>query len=85
MFLTQDAVTAQVWTRVSEGRTLTFQADGDQMRDRETGSLWDPMSGRALDGPLEGQALEPVAFTHALWYAWRSQRPETTLWDLPDP
>jgi len=85
VFLTQDAVTARVWGRALGDRTLSFTAEGDRMRDAETGSLWDPLTGRALEGPLEGQGLEPVVSTHGLWYAWRSQRPDTTLWTPPGP
>jgi len=79
VFLGEDAVTARVLDRSVGGRTLTFRAEGERLRDVETGTLWDPMTGQALEGPLEGQALAPVSFTQALWYAWRSQRPDTTL------
>jgi hypothetical protein len=85
VFLTEDAVTARVWGRAIGDRTLTFTAEGDRMRDAETGSLWDPLTGRAVEGPLEGEGLEPVVSTHALWYAWRNQRPDTTLWSAPEP
>jgi hypothetical protein len=80
VFLAEDAVTARVYRRTTGNRTLTFEAAGDRLRDRETGSVWDPMTGRAVSGSLEGLELEPLAFTQALWYAWRSVRPDTTLW-----
>jgi hypothetical protein len=83
VFLARDAVTARVWGRAVGGRVLTLTAEGDRMRDAETGTLWDPLTGRALEGPLEGKGLAPVVFTHALWYAWRDQRPDTTLWTAP--
>ena len=81
VFLAEDAVTPRVFRRSAGGRTLTFEATGDRLRDQETGTRWDAMSGRALDGPLEGLQLEPVVFTQALWYAWQSVRPDTALWD----
>lgn len=84
VFLAEDAVTPRVFRRSVGERTLRFRVAGDRLRDQETGTLWDPMTGRALAGPLEGAELEPVVFTQALWYAWRSVRPETTLWtDAP--
>ena len=83
--LEDDSVSVHVWGRRMKGRTLTFLAAGGALRDRETESSWDMRSGRALSGPLAGASLEPVVYTTALWYAWRSQRPDTTLWTPPGP
>jgi hypothetical protein len=83
VFLGADMVTVRVLRRSVADRTLSFRADGDTLRDQETGSTWDPMTGRARSGPLAGKKLECVVFTTALWYAWRSQRPDTTLWGEP--
>ena len=83
VFLAEDAVTVCALRRRVAGRTLTFAAAGDSLRDAETGSVWDPMTGRALSGPLSGRTLEALPVTTALWYAWRSQRPETSLWEGP--
>jgi hypothetical protein len=83
VFLGADTVTVRVLRRTVAHRTLSFRADGDSLRDEETGSTWDPMTGHARSGPLVGEKLEGVVFTTALWYAWRSQRPDTTLWGEP--
>jgi hypothetical protein len=83
VFLAADAVTVRALRRTAGGRTLTFAAAADRLRDSETGSLWDPMTGRALSGSLVGRSLEGLVVTTALWYAWRSQRPDTTLWEGP--
>jgi hypothetical protein len=80
VFLDQDAVTVRVLSRTVEGRTLTFSADGERLVDEETRSVWDPMTGLALSGPLEGSALEAVVSTSSLWYAWKRLHPETGLW-----
>ena len=40
------------------------------MRDEETGSWWQQVSGEAIQGPLKGQKLKPVyhdELTFALW------------------
>ena len=84
VFLVEDGVTPRVFRRSTATRVLTLGLAGGQLRDQETGSQWDPMSGRALAGPLKGTQLEARVFTQALWYAWRSVRPDTTLWD-PEP
>ena len=59
--------------------------EGDRLRDAETGTVWDGLTGRALSGPLSGRALEPLVVTTALWYAWSSQHPGTTLWGAQPP
>ena len=75
-----DAVSVQAWRRSANGRVLCFERTTDGLRDRETASSWDAVSGRAVSGPLAGMSLDAVVYTSALWYAWRSQRPDTTLW-----
>jgi hypothetical protein len=83
VFLAEDAITVRALRRTTAGHTLTFAAAGDTLRDAETGSVWDPMTGRAVSGPLTGRTLEGLLVTTALWYAWRSQRPGTSLWEGP--
>jgi hypothetical protein len=51
VFLAEDAVTVSALRRKADGRTLTFAVAGDGIRDAETGTLWDAMTGRALSGP----------------------------------
>ncbi|MBI2818391.1 MAG: DUF3179 domain-containing protein, partial [Acidobacteria bacterium] len=58
----------------------TFRGtEGDRLQDQETNSLWDPMSGEAISGPLKGKQLKLYVSTTSLWYAWRTYRPETKL------
>jgi hypothetical protein len=86
VLVAEDQLTAAAWRRTVEGRVLTFAAAaGDRMTDRETGSTWDRLTGRATSGPLAGRDLERSLFTYALWYAWRSQRPGTSLWGGEPP
>jgi hypothetical protein len=82
-FLTEDFTTATVWERTVDGRALTFAAVGDRLQDRETGSLWDPFTGRAAQGPLAGKVLSRVAATSVLWYAWKAQYPDTDVFADP--
>jgi hypothetical protein len=86
VLLAEDGVTARVLQRTGGGRILTFAPlAGDRLKDAETGSTWDALTGRATAGPLAGQELGEMVFTSALWYAWRSHRPGTTLWGEPPP
>ncbi len=65
-------------------RRLTFKpaADG-RFRDLETGSLW-TLTGRAVDGPLDGEQLSPVDHLDTFWFAWAAGEPDTTIVDRDD-
>lgn len=75
--------------RQHKGRTLFLDVAGVYngtiiLKDRETGSLWAPFSGRALEGPLAGQKLDrfPLVFTH--WDDWSARHPDTdVIWASP--
>jgi hypothetical protein len=82
-FLTEDFTTALVWERSVEGRLLTFAARGDQLQDQETGTRWDPLRGRAVQGPLAGRTLTRVPSSSALWYAWKAQFPQARVFPPP--
>ena len=45
------------------------------MRDRETGSWWQQVTGRAISGPLEGATLELVANDELSFGLWKSESP----------
>jgi hypothetical protein len=63
----------------TDGRTLTFRADGPQtFVDEQTGSTWDVL-GRAVSGPLTGTELEPAGHLDTFWFAWAAFHPETRL------
>lgn len=61
-----------------DGRTLTFERDGDQFVDRETGTTWD-IFGRGVSGPLRGERLESVDHVDTFWFAWAAYQPQTRL------
>ena len=83
LFVTPDLTTTAAWERKGAGRTLSFAADGERMKDAETGSSWDPMTGRALEGPLAGRALSPLMQTNGFWHAWKAHHPDTVVMGLP--
>jgi hypothetical protein len=75
-----DIGSSTTFSRVVDGRILTFSAVGSQFQDAETGSTWNTF-GRAVDGPLEGTELTPVVSGNHFWFAWAAFKPETRVWD----
>jgi hypothetical protein len=77
--------TARAFSREVDGRERYFFCVGMQwndnmvMADVETGSLWSQLLGRAMEGPLEGKELDPIAATLTDWKTWKAEHPETTL------
>jgi hypothetical protein len=73
-----------VWNRRSAGKTLTFHLAGINnqnfiMRDQETGSYWQQISGQAVAGPLKGSRLEFVRSDEVSFGLWRSEHPATEV------
>jgi len=46
------------------------------MRDEETGSWWQQVTGEAIQGPLKGQRLRPVFHDELTFALWKRERPE---------
>jgi hypothetical protein len=67
------------------GAELTFGRRGTDLVDQTTGSVWDPVTGRALRGPLAGRRLSLVAGTIATTATWRAFHPDTEVWDPAKP
>jgi hypothetical protein len=74
----RDVGSVGVFSRVVDGRALTFAAEGDQFVDEETGSVW-LISGEAISGPLEGSSLDRVEHLDTFWFSWSTYQPNTTL------
>ena len=45
------------------------------MRDEETGSWWQQVTGEAIHGPLKGQKLRPVLHDELTFAVWKSEQP----------
>lgn len=63
-----------------DGRVLSFRLAGINnqnfiMRDRETGSWWQQVSGEAIQGPLRGKQLARVFHDELTFAAWTRERP----------
>ena len=76
----------QAFNRRVDGRELTFyplNTDGGGlmlMRDEETGTQWETLTGRAVNGPLTGHKLATVNFEHARLSSWRTRHPNTQIY-----
>ncbi len=74
---THDSLVAYV--RRVEGDVLRFDRDGDALT--AGGSRWEPVSGRAREGPHEGTTLERANDRSPMfWFAWRDFFPGTSVY-----
>ncbi len=67
-----------MWTRTVNGRVLHFYLAGINnenflMRDTETGSWWQQITGKAIYGPLRGATLELVPSDEITIGEWKSE------------
>ncbi len=67
-----------MWTRTLNKRVLHFYLAGINnqnflMRDRETGSWWQQITGKAIYGPLKGAALELVPNDELTFGQWKQE------------
>ena len=66
-----NGATAAAYHARADGQPVSFEVVDDQFQDLETGSTWN-VFGRAVSGPLEGAALEPLENAYvSFWFAWR--------------
>lgn len=73
-----------MWGREVNGLVLTFHLAGINnqnflMRDEQTGSFWQQITGRAISGPLAGRSLRLVPSDELTLALWRSERPDGKL------
>jgi hypothetical protein len=78
-----------VWETTIDGRTLHFHLAGINnqnfiMRDEETGSWWQQVSGEAIFGPLKGRRLTRVAMDELSFALWKREQPRGRVL-RPDP
>jgi len=69
-----------VWERTIDGKVLTFRLFGINnqnfiMRDTETGSWWQQVTGEAIHGPLKGSRLTGVGHDEVSFGIWRGEKP----------
>jgi hypothetical protein len=75
----RDVGAANLFERILDERTLTFEFRGKKVVDRETGTEWNVL-GRAVSGELEGKQLTPVVAINHFWFSWAAFMPETRIY-----
>jgi hypothetical protein len=70
-----------VWETTVDGRVLHFHLAGINnqnfiMRDEETGSWWQQVTGEAIFGPLKGKHLKPVFLDELTFATWKHEEPQ---------
>jgi len=73
-----------VWGREVDGKILSFHLAGINnenflMRDAETGSYWQQVSGKAISGPLKGKQLAFVHWDEISFEIWADENPRGTV------
>ena len=76
----EDVGATGVFDPTVDGRSLTFQQEGDQIVDAETGSTWNIL-GQAIDGELTGETLQPIVHGDHFWFSWAAFRPDTIIYE----
>lgn len=78
--------TAQLFERVVNGELLDFsltkENDKTLLKDEQTGSLWLPLTGQAVQGELQGTILKRIHSVNVFWFAWTDFYPDTTLYKV---
>lgn len=81
--LNPGSATARVFDRRVAGQTLEFELLHRSrellLRDRQTGTQWSGLTGKALEGKLVGHELRPVPYMVNYWFAWVAYNPRTRL------
>jgi hypothetical protein len=70
-----------VWETTVDGRVLHFHLAGINnqnfiMKDEETGSWWQQVTGEAIFGPLKGKHLKPVFMDELAFATWKREQPQ---------
>jgi hypothetical protein len=78
----QENATALAYDRRIDGRTLTFRSTEGKLLDEQTGTQWDPSSGKAIAGPLKGDSLTRRIGVMSYRRAWQDFHPESSFWKV---
>jgi hypothetical protein len=68
-----------VFDRRVDGRLLSFRYSDGRFYDEQTASAWD-ITGRAVQGPLEGKKLTRLVHGDYFAFAWLVFKPETEIY-----
>ena len=84
----EETATGMIFTRKLDGKTLSFKKaqpkreQGLLLVDDQSGSIWQGLTGQAVQGPLKGSRLEALPITPSFWFGWIDHYPDTQLFEL---
>jgi hypothetical protein len=73
------SVTARLYERKFGDRVLTFRMKEGKLTDEETGSTWDPVTGRAVAGDLDGKYLTAMPAIVSYRDVWKRFHPKSEI------
>ncbi len=76
----RDVGSTGVFVSEVDGQALDFRSETGGFVDEQTGTRWNVL-GHAVDGPLAGASLEPVAHVDTFWFAWGAFMPDSRIVD----
>ncbi len=71
--------TPTVFERRLDDSELTFRQDASGLTDHQTGTTWDPITGRAIRGALAGRRLNPIAGAFSQISSWQAFHPTSDV------
>ena len=71
---------AAVFSRNVNGLALTFEMARGSLKDLETGSVWSPVTGLAIQGEFAGIRLSAIPSVTLFWFAWADFNPGTAIY-----
>jgi len=75
-----DDRSAHLFVRQVGEQLLEFEAVDGELRDVQTGSLWSPLTGLAVQGEFRGEGMRQIPFCTAYGWAWEDFYPQTTFY-----
>jgi hypothetical protein len=75
----RDVGSGNTFLRLLGDQLLTFRSEDDRIFDDQTDSEWN-LLGRAIEGELAGEQLEPIVSINHFWFSWAAFKPETRIY-----
>lgn len=73
----------RIYNRQIWAEPFLFVSQYGRLMDINTRSVWDPSTGKALDGNMRGASMKQYFGGYSMWFAWYSLNPETLV--IPGP
>ena len=83
IFYEPSSATAVAYERTLDDQELTFQRNDDGYQDAQTGTRWNPTTGKAISGLLSERQLKPAVEVVSFRGTWEVFYPESDYWQPP--